>query len=126
MFQVTDLKTGESHGEYDTLDLARGCVEFDRLEAYQIWRGHMEAGEFAGVELVACVEVDASAAYRVVDLATGKSHGAYETLDQARGCVEFDRLAAYQIWRGHWEDGDFCGDDLVVSVEPEAAPAPGA
>lgn len=28
---------GESHGTYDTLEEARGCVEFDRLRYYEIW-----------------------------------------------------------------------------------------
>lgn len=30
----------------------------------------------------------------------GKSHGVYDTLDEARGCVEFDRLTDYEIWQG--------------------------
>ena len=38
MFEVINLHTGESHGEYETLEQARGCVAFDRLDAYQIWR----------------------------------------------------------------------------------------
>lgn len=48
--------------------------------------------------------------FDVIDLSTDESHGLFETLERARGCVEFDGLTAYQIWRG---------DNLIVSVEPE-------
>lgn len=48
-YEVINLRTLESHGEYDSLDQARGCVEFDRLTAYAIWRGD---------ERVECVEPD--------------------------------------------------------------------
>lgn len=43
-YQVIDLDTDEDRGVYETLDEARGCVRFDRLRAYQIWQGRMEAG----------------------------------------------------------------------------------
>lgn len=36
--------------------------------------------------------------FEVIDLNTDESHGKYATLEQARGCVEFDRLRAYSIW----------------------------
>jgi DNA methylase len=36
-YEVINLKTDESHGEYDSLDQARGCVAFDRLTHYSIW-----------------------------------------------------------------------------------------
>jgi hypothetical protein len=39
MYEVINLETLESHGEYRSLDEARGCVEFDRLVAYAIWHG---------------------------------------------------------------------------------------
>jgi hypothetical protein len=38
--------------------------------------------------------------YEVINLDTDESHGVYETLGEARGCVQFDRLRAYSIWRG--------------------------
>lgn len=38
MYEVINLKTDESHGEYDSLDEARGCVEYDRLTHYYIWQ----------------------------------------------------------------------------------------
>lgn len=38
--------------------------------------------------------------YRVVNLDTDESHGTYNTLAQARGCVRYDKLTAYAIWRG--------------------------
>jgi hypothetical protein len=37
MYEVINLHTDESHGEYATLDEARGAVRFDRLTAYSIW-----------------------------------------------------------------------------------------
>jgi hypothetical protein len=38
-YEVINLDTDESHGIYETLDMARGCIEYDRLQAYQIWQG---------------------------------------------------------------------------------------
>lgn len=38
MYEVINLKTDQSHGEFATLDEARGCVRFDKLAAYEIWR----------------------------------------------------------------------------------------
>jgi hypothetical protein len=38
-YTVTDLDTDELHGEFDTLAEARGCVRYDKLAAYSIWRG---------------------------------------------------------------------------------------
>jgi hypothetical protein len=46
--------------------------------------------------------------FDVINLDTDKSHGLYDSLERARGCVEFDGLTAYQIWRG---------DNLITSVE---------
>lgn len=37
-FEVFNLDTDESHGCYPTLEQARGCVLFDKLRAYSIWR----------------------------------------------------------------------------------------
>ncbi len=36
-YEVFEL--GKSHGEFDTLDEARGCVAFDRLKFWAIWIG---------------------------------------------------------------------------------------
>lgn len=46
-----DENTDEERGLYDTLDEARGCVEFDRLRCYSIYQGEelvesSEAGDF--------------------------------------------------------------------------------
>ena len=38
-FDVIARPSNESHGIYNTLDEARGCVEFDRLRDYEIWQG---------------------------------------------------------------------------------------
>lgn len=40
-YEVIDLTTDESHGEYPTLEQARGCVRFDKLRAYSIWHGNV-------------------------------------------------------------------------------------
>lgn len=37
-YEVFDLSTDESHGEYPTLEQARGAVAYDRLKRYSIWR----------------------------------------------------------------------------------------
>jgi hypothetical protein len=41
--------------------------------------------------------------FEVIDLTDDRleSHGLFETLSEARGCVEFDGLTAYAIWRGN-------------------------
>jgi hypothetical protein len=63
--------------------------------------------------------------YEVIDLDTDESHGLYPSLDEARGCVEFDKLRAYQIWRGHVDaDGDFCGNVRVESCDPDNEETP--
>lgn len=36
-YQVIDLDKDESHGEFESLAEARGCVAYDRLRAYAIW-----------------------------------------------------------------------------------------
>jgi hypothetical protein len=38
-FEVINLKDGESHGLYPTMGEAIGCVEFDGLTEFQVWRG---------------------------------------------------------------------------------------
>lgn len=40
------------------------------------------------------------AGYQVIDNVTGEDHGIWETLERARGCIEFDRLKYYDIWHG--------------------------
>lgn len=41
MFEVIDLLEDESHGEFETLEQARGCVRFDRLRHYAIWHDNV-------------------------------------------------------------------------------------
>ncbi len=36
--------------------------------------------------------------YEVISYDEGCSHGVYDTLDEAKGCVAYDRLRHYQIW----------------------------
>ena len=71
--------------------------------------------------------------YEVIDLETGDSHGLYDCLGEARGCVRYDRLTAYQIWRGNVrveECDPYLGDDDWVrealgEANPEDTPALG-
>jgi hypothetical protein len=35
-FRVVDLEADEQHGEFSTLEEARGCVRFDKLKSYAI------------------------------------------------------------------------------------------
>lgn len=39
------------------------------------------------------------------------SHGVFDTLDEARGCVAFDHLVQYEIWQG---------DTIVEASDPDA------
>lgn len=39
VMEVTGVESDISHGVYDTIDEARGCVEYDGLTRYEIWRG---------------------------------------------------------------------------------------
>lgn len=57
--------------------------------------------------------------YEVINLDTGESHGIFDSLSQARGCVSFDKLRAYQIWEGDIiPDGEFEGERRVENCEP--------
>ena len=38
-FEVFEATAGESHGIFDTLEEARGCVEFDKIVSWTIWQG---------------------------------------------------------------------------------------
>jgi hypothetical protein len=38
--------------------------------------------------------------FHVIDRKSNASHGIYSTLEEAEGCVQCDRLADYEIWRG--------------------------
>lgn len=62
--------------------------------------------------------------YEVINLETDESHGTYPTLEQARGCVRFDGIRSYSIWRGDVRveccdvyDGD---DDRVLQAMGQA------
>jgi hypothetical protein len=58
--------------------------------------------------------------YEVIDLDTEESHGIYDTLSEARGCVQFDRLRAYAIWRGYHTRGIYGEDpEWVTEVRVE-------
>lgn len=37
MFELVELDTTESHGEYETLSEACGAALYDRLKAFEIW-----------------------------------------------------------------------------------------
>lgn len=56
--------------------------------------------------------------YEVINLETDTSHGIYDSLELARGCVEFDRLSTYSIWRGPIVDGELDRRDLIESRDP--------
>lgn len=57
--------------------------------------------------------------FEVINLETDESHGVYDSLSEARGCVRFDNLRAYQIWANHFDgDGEFFGADRVENCEP--------
>ncbi len=53
--------------------------------------------------------------YRVIDVETGENHGDFNTLDEAKGCVEFDRLTDWEIW----DDADVC---VLYGVPGRTAP----
>lgn len=48
--------------------------------------------------------------YEVIDRATNESHGTFDTLEEARGCVAFDGLTHYAIW---------CGDVIIDDTSAE-------
>lgn len=64
-YQVWNTETETSHGVYRTLDEARGCVAFDRLQSWIIWGGH-EAPAYRGkgqsrdTQFIAEYRIDAS------------------------------------------------------------------
>jgi hypothetical protein len=50
-FEVINLATDESHGTFDTIAEARGCVAYDRLKAYEIWQVDSEGDHIARMEV---------------------------------------------------------------------------
>lgn len=40
-YEVFDLVTDDSHGEFETLEEARGAVRYDKLKAYSIWKDNI-------------------------------------------------------------------------------------
>lgn len=48
--------------------------------------------------------------YEVINLETELSHGEYETLDEARGAILYDKLKTWQIW--------FDGHELIERCSP--------
>jgi len=52
-YEVINLKTKASHGKYETLTEARGCVSYDRLTAWEIWRNDQEVVDYRDVRLLA-------------------------------------------------------------------------
>lgn len=62
-YQVINLDTDESHGVYDTLSEARGCVRFDRLRAYSIWQGQHEVNEDGDCDFNSTVRVECCEPY---------------------------------------------------------------
>jgi hypothetical protein len=54
-YEVIREPDGDSHGQFDTLDEARGCVAFDRLAEWSIYRltQAQDGGEIRNAELVA-------------------------------------------------------------------------
>lgn len=39
--------------------------------------------------------------YEVINLDTNETQGHFETLEEARGCVRYNRLRAYSIWHNN-------------------------
>jgi hypothetical protein len=58
-------------------------------------------------------ETATTAPYRVIDLSTGESHGDFESIEEAMGCVAYDRLTRFQVWNG---------DILLKQEEPWPTP----
>ena len=46
--------------------------------------------------------------YEVIDYASNESHGSFGTLDEARGCVAYDRLLTWGIF-----DGSGCVEEMI-------------
>lgn len=61
----------------------------------------MVSGEFLCIYLASAklVKHNGFMTYEVINLRTRKSHGKFETLDEARGCVAYDQLTAWEIWK---------------------------
>lgn len=56
--------------------------------------------------------------YEVINLDTNQSHGKFETLDEARGCIDYDRLRHWQVWDG----GVMVAEDNVLDEDTVAIP----
>jgi hypothetical protein len=56
--------------------------------------------------------------YQVLNLETGESQGEFETLNEARSAVLFDRLTRYEIWQVKVEDNAIRGERRVEFCDP--------
>jgi hypothetical protein len=58
--------------------------------------------------------------YQVLNLETGESQGEFNTLNEARSAVLFDRLTRYEIWQVKVEGNAICGERRVEYCDPYA------
>jgi hypothetical protein len=58
--------------------------------------------------------------YKVLNLESGDSQGEFETLNEARSAVLFDRLTRYEIWQVKVEGNVICGERRVELCDPYA------
>ena len=58
--------------------------------------------------------------YQVLNLETGESQGEFDTLNEARSAVLFDRLTRYEIWQVKVENNTICGERRVEFCDPYA------
>lgn len=89
-------------GKFATLDEARIAAKDAHCTNYEIWLGNVVTAEERPLpQSIHPTETGpSSGAYEVFD--TNElhhvSHGTFATLEEARGCVSFDHLTAYEIW----------------------------
>lgn len=59
--------------------------------------------------------------YQVINVETGESHGFFETVERARGCIEFDKISDWEIWADNGVCLHSTLDDRIAEAEFQRA-----
>lgn len=90
-YEVINLATGASHGKHDTMHAVRALIAFDRIHDRYAINLLDSAGNFLRC-LQSVDDYRTDRKFEVHNVKTDEPHGSFDTLDEARGCVAYDRI----------------------------------
>lgn len=118
-YEVINLETGKSHGTFDTIHAVRKQIAEDGIgDRFQL--NLLVSGGIAPqvLEIRDGFRDGVDRKYEVINIDTDESHGYYDTVEEARGCVRFDKITdRHQIDRvdndgNHISQIQYCEDYL--------------